>query len=253
MGNFRTKLRYVRHPYLIWRAFNGYYERKFSKRFRVNEYTNYIIPLEKCLFNLFKTNEDIIKVLKGQFMKREDFHKRMKEARNLLKNFGGGMDESDCTLLYLLCRLSRPTIVIGTGCGNGFSSAYILLALQDNERGELYSIDLHYRDGVSVPFGKELGWVIPEYLKRRWHLILGESFRVMPKLLIELGTIDVFLHDSRHTYRRMMKEFEIVWPHLRNGGLLLSHDVMFNDAFLDFCDKVHRTPIVVGGIGIVMK
>jgi hypothetical protein len=51
----------------------------------------------------------------------------------------------------------------------------------------------------------------------------------------------------------MMKEFTIVWPYLRDGGLLLSHDVVANDAFLDFCDKVPRTPTVIGGIGIIVR
>jgi len=83
--------------------------------------------------------------------------------------------------------------------------------------------------------------------------LLGESFKVLPKLLAKIGTVDVFLHDSRHTYRTMMKEFTIIWPYLRKGGLLLSHDVIANDAILDFCGNVQRTLIVIGGIGIVMK
>jgi predicted O-methyltransferase YrrM len=142
---------------------------------------------------------------------------------------------------------------VETGVANGFSSASILQALEGNQAGELYSIGLHCRKGVTTPVSKELGWVIPEHLKHRWHLILGESFRVLPRLLEELGTIDIFLHDSRHTYKTMMKEYTIVWPHLHRGGLLLSHDVKFNDAYLDFCDKVGYTRVVISDIGAIAK
>jgi len=143
---------------------------------------------------------------------------------------------------------------VETGVANGFSSASILQALEDNQAGEHYSIGLYCREGVTIPVGKELGWVIPKYLKHRWHLILGESFRVLPRLLEELGSIDIFLHDSRHTYRTMMKEYTIVWPYLHKGSLLASHDVEFNDALLDFCDKkLAYLPTVINGIGAIER
>lgn len=47
-----------------------------------------------------------------------------------------------------------------TGVANGASSSFILKALDQNSREKLYSIDLHYREGVSVPIGKELGRMI---------------------------------------------------------------------------------------------
>lgn len=59
----------------------------------------------------------------------------------------------------------------------------ILQALEDNGVSVLHSIDLHYTDGVTIPVGKELGWMIPEHLKRRWRLVLGEGFKVLPRLL----------------------------------------------------------------------
>ena len=43
---------------------------------------------------------------------------------------------------YLLVRLIKPKCIVETGVSAGVSSAYILQALQDNEKGMLYSIDL---------------------------------------------------------------------------------------------------------------
>ena len=53
----------------------------------------------------------------------------------------------------------------------------------------------------------------------------------MPELLRRTGAVDLFLHDSLHTYRNMRREFEAVWPRLRAGGLVLADDVERNLAF----------------------
>lgn len=38
-----------------------------------------------------------------------------------------------------------------------------------------------------------------------------------------------------HTYDLMTFEYETAWPHLKKGGLLLSDDADWSDAFKDFC------------------
>ncbi len=253
MSKLKLKLRYIRHPYLIWGAIIRHYEWMFSKHVRVGEYEKCIHSMENGSKKLLDVDANRIRDFKAQFYSKVEFHKRIDESREFLGRCSGGMGKDAYVLLYILCRILRPRIVVETGVANGFSSASILQALEDNQAGELYSIDLHSREGVTIPIGKELGWVISEHLKHRWHLILGESFRVLPRLFKELGTIDIFLHDSRHTYKTMMKEYTTVWPHLHRGAFLLSHDVKFNDAYLDFCDKVGYTPVVISGIGAIVK
>ena len=253
MSKLKLTPRYIRHPYLIWSTIIKHYEWMFSKRVRVGEYEKCTYSMESGSRKLLGVDANRIRDLEVQFYSKVEFRKSMDEAREFLGRFSGGMGKDACTLLYILCRILRPRIVVETGVANGFSSASILQALEDNQAGEHYSIDLHYRADVTMPVGKDLGWVIPGHLKHRWRLILGESFRVLPRLLKELGTIDIFLHDSRHTYRTMMKEYTIVWPYLHRGALLLSHDVELNDALLDFCDKVGYTPVVISGIGAMVK
>jgi predicted O-methyltransferase YrrM len=46
-----------------------------------------------------------------------------------------------------------------------------------------------------------------------------------------VNNVDLFLHDSLHTYRNMRREFEAVWPRLRTGGVILADDVERNCAF----------------------
>ncbi|ACR41606.1 hypothetical protein M164_0999 [Sulfolobus islandicus M.16.4] len=44
----------------------------------------------------------------------------------------------------------------------------------------------------------------------------------------------MFIHDSNHTYRWQIFEYELVYPLLNENGLLISDDIDFSYAFLDF-------------------
>lgn len=135
---------------------------------------------------------------------------------------------ADLTLarcLYIICRVIRPSIVVETGVHYGMSSAFILQALHVNGYGELHSID------IPQPATDDFtGSLIPNDLKFRWQLHRGVSRRELPSLLVD-RTIDLFVHDSLHTYRNMRREFVQAWQHLRLGGVLISDDIESNQAF----------------------
>ena len=75
-----------------------------------------------------------------------------------------------------------------------------------------------------LPKGLSAGWCVPDWLKSRQHLLLGRAEELLASLLEELGEIDVFIHDSLHTYEHMTWEFETAWPYIREGGFLWSDD-----------------------------
>jgi predicted O-methyltransferase YrrM len=131
-------------------------------------------------------------------------------------------------LCYLSCRLIAPEVVIETGVAYGVSSAFILRALEENGSGTLYSVDL---PPVRREYERFWGIAVPNELRGRWRLYRGSSARVLPHLLEEISTVDLFVHDSLHTHKNMRREFDTIWPHLRNGGLLLADDVERNRAF----------------------
>jgi len=129
---------------------------------------------------------------------------------------------------YLMCRLLRPDVVVETGVAYGVSSAFILRALEENGRGVLHSVDL---PPLRREYERFWGMAVDKSLEGRWTLHRGSSVRVLPRLLEGLGTVDLFVHDSLHTYRNMRREFEAVWPRLRTGCALVADDVERNRAF----------------------
>jgi predicted O-methyltransferase YrrM len=157
---------------------------------------------------------------------------------------GGGPGLKEI-LLYVLIRRTGPDNVVETGVAQGVSTAFILRALEDNHAGSLVSIDLpnfssegyRYRfdpdflDQTYVKPDLGVGWLAPASLRHRWTLKLGSSEDELPRL----GNlkIDLFLHDSEHSYENMMQEYHWALNHLRPGGILASDDVSFNTAFVD--------------------
>jgi predicted O-methyltransferase YrrM len=166
--------------------------------------------------------------------------------------------------LYTICRLLQPRVVIETGVAAGISSAFVLKALEDNSSGLLHSIDLpnyeemlvgtdpKYAEGgpkAVLPVGQQSGFVIPGQLRSKWNLHLGLSSEILPNVLSEVGQIDMFIHDSEHSYRNMLFEYRTAWPSIREGGVLLSDDVSWNRAFHDFSSHVKRRPQYLYGRG----
>lgn len=143
-------------------------------------------------------------------------------------------DSALARLCYATTRALKPRLVLETGVCYGVTSAYILKALDTNQVGNLHSVDL-------PPLGKDgdkhVGRLIPPELRGRWTLHRGVSGRVLSPLLARLGSIDLFIHDSLHTYRNMQREFEAAWPHLRPGGVLISDDVEGNAAFQELAER----------------
>lgn len=160
----------------------------------------------------------------------------------------------DCLTMYVMVRVWQPKVMVETGVFYGAMSAMILHAMHQNGFGRLYSIDLPIEsDGLPAEIR---GALVPNILRDRWKLILGNSLQELPRLLQKLGQIDAFNHDSLHTTRHMLWEYTTVWPYLKSGGCLSSHDVLTTPAWQRFCKK-HTAEIStngqVYGIGMALK
>lgn len=153
---------------------------------------------------------------------------------------------------YAAVRAVAPDCIVETGIANGVSASYLLLALQKNARGRLHSVGL--ADPAFLPQGKSPGWLVPSWLRGLWQPHLGDAREILPPLLARCGPIDIFIHDSLHTYEHMTWEFEAGFPSLRPGGLLFSDDALCNQAFADFAEKAATQDArVLRGVGFLRK
>jgi Methyltransferase domain len=165
-------------------------------------------------------------------------------------------DESLARTVWCLVRHLRPQRVVETGVARGITSRLLLEALDHNDQGHLWSIDLPL---LRTPWHDQTASAVPPSLHPRWTYMRGSSRRRLPGLLAELGAIDAFVHDSAHTERNMRFEFETAWSALRPGGVLVSHDIQRNAAFSDFTASVSGDPVFTryGGaadvVGILVK
>jgi hypothetical protein len=131
--------------------------------------------------------------------------------------------------VWCLTRHLRPDKVIETGVARGITSRFILEALERNGHGHLWSIDLPPL--LHPALGDQVGAAVPDSSRHRWTYVRGSSRRRLPSLLAELGQIDLFFHDSRHSERNVSFELEQAMAHLRPGGLALADDIDLNCAW----------------------
>jgi GT2 family glycosyltransferase len=228
-------------------------------RFKHFFHTFYRLPFYTTRFQKM-----LIKEVSGEPAKPLEFRLETDQIQNELSekwnnawsdSRTGFMDFSCSALLYHIIRWLKPDIVVETGVANGVTSTVILSAMEANNKGKLYSIDWPGTEDLTfVPAGKQTGWMVPEHLRRRWTLEIGRSEEKLVPRLEELEEIDIFLHDSDHSYETMMYEYKAAWPYLAINGFLLSDDVKMNTAFCEFAKDMSRmTMIYKGRFGIAQK
>jgi len=145
-----------------------------------------------------------------------------------------------------------------------------LAALASNRTGHLYSIDLpEFTDatengeqfwsgkgGAVVPRDERCGWLVPERLCERWTLCLGKSAEILPRLLQEVQTIDLFVHDSEHSFQNQLFEFRAAFTHLSANGILFASDINWSRAFDVFTKEARadsRRFFVDYSLGLVVR
>ncbi|WP_418281970.1 class I SAM-dependent methyltransferase [Halorubrum sp. DTA98] len=173
----------------------------------------------------------------------EDFVASQTDADDIdlwFSDIPGGISFREGALYYSVVRELEPDYVVETGVANGNSSAAVLAALERNENGTLYSVDLPFEETTIEQdqiIGDSLGNLVPDEFRHRWDFRKGYSQELLPELFLEIDEIDVFIHDSDHSAPCMMFEYELAWTWLRTGGVLISDDINQNDAFRMFGEE----------------
>lgn len=132
--------------------------------------------------------------------------------------------------LYSIVLSLKPNVMIETGVQNGHSSYAILDAMTELQHGKLISIDIDLcKDNI-----------VTSKLSKRWEFHQGSTLDILEDLIKKEGTIDIFLHDSKHDLNTMYYEYSVAWSHIKQNGLLLSHDIARNKAFRGFAKYKQR-------------
>jgi hypothetical protein len=137
--------------------------------------------------------------------------------------------------VWCLVRHLRPGKVVETGVAHGVTSRFILEALDRNQRGHLWSIDL---PPIEKQWREQVGVAVGNRHAARWSYIEGPSRLRLPKVLAEVGKIDLFIHDSLHSERNVRFELDRAWAALRPGGALVIDDIDANRGFYSFTQSV---------------
>lgn len=118
------------------------------------------------------------------------------------------------SLLGDVIRQECPAIMIESGVESGYSTEHFLTAMDSVHAGHLFSCD-------PAPSGfYEANPIIHPrftFIKRRSQEALDEIFN-------ETRRVDLFLHDSDHSWECQTFEYEWAWNHVRSGGIIASDD-----------------------------
>lgn len=162
------------------------------------------------------------------------------------------------TAIWCAVRHTRPDTVLETGVAHGVSSRVVLEALNRNDRGHLWSIDLPNPVNRRV-HGQE-GIAVTDSCRPRWTYVEGESRRRMPPLVAGVGKVEVFIHDSLHTFKNTLFEMEQAASVMPPGGVMLIDDIRSHDGFTTFARRHpdFRTILVstlddIGAVGIAVR
>lgn len=145
----------------------------------------------------------------------------------------------------LVARL-KPRIIVETGVHRGVSTAFILKAL--TEAG-----------GLLLPPGPLLYSCDPDPLVElthpQWRFYRQKSVDALPKIYLETGPWDIFLHDSDHGSENQTFEYELAWHLVKNGGIIATDDPVWgtHGAWEKFCARHGATTIKCGSAEYIVK
>lgn len=143
--------------------------------------------------------------------------------------FMSGLGDSTW-LLYGLVRALKPEICVEIGAARGKSACYIGLALRENGRGKLYSIDPHtvtdWNDTESVDTNN--------LFMKNIHLLGLEQFvQAIRDFSENVGRtwtlpISILFIDGDHSYEGVKRDWDLFSPFVTPFGLVVFHDTLWD-------------------------
>ena len=127
---------------------------------------------------------------------------------------------------YAIVRAIEPDHVVETGTHLGLGTCVIAAALRRNGHGRITTIDVD----------SDAGYLIREPYESVIDRRVGSSVDELAKL----SDVDMFLHDSLHTYEYEASELAAVEPNLRADAIVLSDNAHDSAALSDWAERTGR-------------
>ena len=132
---------------------------------------------------------------------------------------------------YCLIRITRPGTVVETGTEKGLGSLIIQRALDMNNYGKLFTLDLD----------KYAGSLLDSNDKEKISLLIGDSIQSISSI----NEIDFFIHDSDHSAEHEKKELEAIEGKLSSNAFVLSDNSHVTDELYNWSKKMGRKYIFI--------
>src|SRR5574341_996923 len=183
-----SRARECRNP-LLWLSAANYDRQRLRL---VNMATGQSIAAIADYLREVEDDTDFIAEVRGRLAKWTVYRPRAVDF--MMSGRSGSVFFNDVTL-YAIIRALKPGVVVETGGTPGKSTAFMLRAMERNDAGHLYTIDLppqsagqeilrrHEAWHEALPIGATSGWVVPDPLKARHTLLAGKSRDHLPPLL----------------------------------------------------------------------
>jgi predicted O-methyltransferase YrrM len=171
-------------------------------RRRIGEYGHYVASIEQLMDDL------------DAFLGGIRFQGWRSELR-IITRTSMGVHPEEAMILYALTRALTPALVLETGTFRGYSTTEIARALRANGTGHMLTVDIDLHAGD----------LVPETLQDLVSFHRGTNSHALACALERDATeIDMFFHDSLHTYMNALGE--LIWfaPCFKPGTVIVCHD-----------------------------
>jgi hypothetical protein len=179
-----------------------------------------------------------LRLLQSEFVAlQSELHDRYSRAAlNYPEEFA--VEEETSRLLYMIVRLHQPRTILETGVANGHTTFFLLRAISANGMGHLHSVDISTDVGALIQ-GDDVGaWTL--------HVLdAGRPRKHFDRIASQVGPVDLFLHDSDHSYPWQRWELETTFRCRSKHWLWACDDADASFAFLDFCSAHEIQPVML--------
>jgi len=159
----------------------------------------------------------------------------MKKLSKLEVSLGGG---GNYILLYFLIIKFKPKNVVETGVAAGWSSLFILRALEKNGKGHLFSSDFPYFRLKNPE--QYIGYLAKdETNKENWSLDIRGDEVALKEFVKKLNSneIDLFHYDSDKSYLGRDRALKILSSKINSKTIIIFDDIQNNLHFKDYVIK----------------